>query len=319
MPTITSLGHSQDGAGGAVLGTISFESPSPPGTAKLLPNASDEGLCCKKKKMQKFLLIAVAVLFVATQPVFATPPTWAKKAIAFPEKCLPGKTEACKPLRIPAPDGKSIVDVRYRKDSVSDSEWAVEAYLRVTSPGKGTREAALPEGFQNTDLLWSPDSRAFFVNGGNGGAYWGFWVYVYLLKEPKLEPIDVTQKAQRDMLKEFPPCKAAFPNGGDARGCDKTSRNIDLEKCMKEEADPNYNPEYNMTGIDWVNASTILVMAEVPCSSSYGGIMCQVMGYELEVPSGHILKRIEAKELKLNWQKSMEWKFRMPDPPQYCE
>jgi len=88
---------------------------------------------------------------------------------------------------------------------------------------------------------------------------------------------------------------------------------------MQSEADPKYSPEYNMTGIDWVNGSVILVMAEIPCSRSYGSIMCQVMGYELQVPTGQVLKRIDARQLKLRWQESMAWKFQIPDPPRYCE
>jgi hypothetical protein len=161
--------------------------------------------------MPRFPLLAVALVFVPAQPAFAVRPTWAKKAAAFPERCLQAKTEECKRLRIPAPDGKSSVEIRYRKDSVSNPEWALQAYLRVTTPDRGSREAALPEGFQKVDLLWSADSQASFVNGGNGGAYWGMWVYVCLLNDPKLEPTDVTQQAQQDMLKEFPRCKAAYP------------------------------------------------------------------------------------------------------------
>ena len=268
--------------------------------------------------MQRFLLFAVSVLFVGMQAALAVQPTWAKKATAFPEQCIPGKTQACQPVRIPAPDGKSSVEVRYRKEFVSGADWVLQAYLRVTTPGRGTHDAGLPEGFQNIDLLWSPDSHAFFVDGGNGGGYWGSWVYVYLADDPT-EPRDVTEEAQRDMLKEFPACKAAYPNGEDAGGCKKTSLPFDAETCMKTEANPKYSPEYSMTGIDWVTASAVLVMAEIPCSSSYGGIMCQVMGYELEVPTGRILKRIDAKQLKLRWQKSMAWNFRIPDLPRYCE
>ena len=221
-------------------------------------------------------------------------------------------------MRILSPDGSSNIDVRYRPVSVGEGDQILQAYLRVTTPSQGTREAALPEGFQKIDLLWSPDSKAFFVNGGNGGAYWGFWTYVYLADDPT-KPTDVTETAQRDMLKQFPPCKAAFPNGDDdPGGCKKSSR-PDVEQCMQREADPKYSPEYNMSGIEWVNGSAILVLAEIPCSGTEGGIMCQVMGYELEVPTGRILKRIDAQQLKLKWQKSMAWQFRMPDPPQYCE
>src|SRR5208337_1696076 len=165
--------------------------------------------------MQRFLLFAVTVLIaVGTQPAFAVQPMWAKKATAFPEQCSLGKAEACQLVRIPSPDGKSSVEVLYRKERVSETDWVLQAYLRVTTPGRGTHEAALPEGFENIDLLWSPDSHAFFVDGCNGGAYWGFWVYVYLVDDPEA-PRDVTEEAQRDMLAQFPPCKAAYPNAQD--------------------------------------------------------------------------------------------------------
>ena len=238
----------------------------------------------------------------------AAKPRRAKKAVSFPEECasyFPGGYQPCKPVRIPSPDRKSSVAVSYEKVSVGTNDYVLQAYLRVTTPD-GIRKTLLPDGFQNIDLLWSPDSKAFLVNGGNGGAYWGFWVYVYLTDDPQLKPLDPTRDASRDMVKAFPPCEAAAPNS--------ESCNLDAETCQKAGADD----EYNMTGIDWVNSSTILIMAEVPCSTSQGGIMCQVMGYELELPTGRIIKRIDAKELKRDWQKSMAWDFRIPDPPKYC-
>ena len=269
-----------------------------------------------KRIVQMLALLSIAGLFAETPPALAAKPTWAKKATAFPEQCDPGNAQACHPVRIPAPDGKSSVEVRYREKFVSGAVF-LQAYLRVTTPGRGTHDAALPEGFQNIDILWSPNSHAFFVDGGNGGGYWGFWVYVYLLDDPE-DPRDVTEEAQRDMLEEFPACKAAYPNAEDATGCKKISRPIDVETCMETEANPMYSREYNMTGIDWITPSSILVMAEIPCDTEYGGIMCQVMGYELQVPTGRILKRIDAKHLKLEWQKSMAWAFRIPDLPKYC-
>jgi len=272
--------------------------------------------------MRGLLLFAVVLLLMAMQSAFAAHPMWAKKATAFPELCHPGKTRECKPVRIPAPDGKSNVEVRYRKDFGNSAyDWVLQAYLLVTTPGASAREAALIEdfpasGYYNVELLWSPDSHAFFVNGSNAGVWDS--MYVYLADDPT-EPRNITEEAQHDMLKDFPPCKAAYPNAVDAGGCEKSSRTADEEICAKGQLDPKYNPDYNMVGIDWVNASTILVMAEVPCDTSQGGIMCQVMGYELQVPTGRIIERIDAKHLKLEWQKSMAWKFRIPDPPRYCE
>ncbi len=269
------------------------------------------------RNMRKLLLIAVGVLFMAIQPAFAVSPTWAKKATAFRVVCYQ-ETQDCNPVRIPAPDGKSSVEVLYRKDfGDSHDDWWLQAYLRVKTPGAATRDAVLPDEFEgtNAELLWSPDSHAFLINGSSSAISGS--MYVYLADDPT-EPKDITQEAQRDMLKEFPPCKAAFPNGDDAGGCKKTSRD-QVPNCEHSEANSKDNPDYNMIGIDWVNASTILVMAEIPCDSLFGGIMCQITGYELEVPTGRILQRTHAKQLKLKWQKSMAWSFRIPDPPLYCE
>jgi hypothetical protein len=274
------------------------------------------------KRFAEGTLYLAVTLLVVIPAAFAVTPTWAKKAVSFPSQCdadstAPGAT-ACRFVRIPSPDGKSKVEVYYSKSQILLEYSILQAHLLVTTPDGRTHDAALPEGFENIDLLWSPDSRAFFVNGGNGGAYWGFWVYAYVADDPA-QPRDITEAAQRDMLKEFSPCKAAYPNGRDATGCKEDSRPLDLKTCINTEASPKYSPQYNMTGIDWLSASSILVMAEVPCSGSYGGIMCQVMGYEIEIPNGRILKRFDAKQLQLHWRQSMAWSFRVPEPPQYCK
>ncbi len=259
-------------------------------------------------------ILVVLALFPSSMPLaYAAKPTWANKAVSFAEKCtsyFPGGYQPCKPVHIPSPDGKRSVEVSYEKVSEGTDDYVLQAYLLVRTPD-GTRKAVLPDGIQKNDLLWSPDSKAFFVNGGDGGAYWGFWVYVYLTDDRQLQPIDVTPDASRDMVKTFPPCKAAAPN---SKSC-----NLDPKTCHIADDEYNMQNEYNMTGIDWASPSTILVMAEVPCSTSRGGIMCQVMGYELEVPTGRIRRRVDAKQLKLHWQKSMAWNFRVPEPPLYCE
>ena len=136
------------------------------------------------------------------------------------------------------------------------------------------------------------------MNGAEGG-YWGYWVSIVRLDEEPMRMTDVTHDAEMDMVKLFPPCKATML---DAKLCRETER----------------KPEYNMSGIDWgADSSSILVMAEVPCAGSYGGIMCQVMGYELSVPSGTILKRVNARQVKAQWQRRMAWKFEIPGPPEY--
>jgi hypothetical protein len=73
-----------------------------------------------------------------------------------------------------------------------------------------------------------------------------------------------------------------------------------------------------MSGLKWsADSSAVYVFAEVPCSSSYGGIMCQVLGYELSVPTGRILKRLSAQKTKQEWGKFAAWKINVPDRPEY--
>jgi len=241
------------------------------------------------------IVVCLAFSSAAAQPRAA----WAKKAAAFSGTCFDEKDyPECKPVLIKSPDGSKSVEVLYRREP-SGASFVLSPYLRVTTPDKGARETTVPWGFGPVDLLWSADSKAFFLNGDNGGAYWGFWVYVYLVDGDRLEPIEITQAAQRNMVKAFPPCDAIY---------------LDSQECTEIEKDPGYN----MSGIDWVDgSSTLLVMAEVPCAGSYGGIMCQAMGYEVAVPTGSILKTLDAKTLKFYWQKSMAFKFTVPDPPRY--
>jgi hypothetical protein len=127
----------------------------------------------------------------------------------------------------------------------------------------------------------------------------GFFVTVYILDPEKgVREVTVTDKAQMDMVKSFPPCKAWRM----VRDCDEVAK----------------DPEYNMSGLAWTqDSSAIYVFAEVPPSSSYGGIMGQVLGYELAVPSGKILKRFSARELKEQWSKYAAWRVHVPEPPDY--
>ena len=142
------------------------------------------------------------------------------------------------------------------------------------------------------------DSRWFVVNGSEN-AYSGFAVALYELRDKRVELHDITRSAQLDMRASFPPCKAAGLTEG-------TCRRIGTQ------------PDYNMAALAWTkNSASLILFAEVPCSSSYGGIMCQVQGYEIEVPSGRILKRMTAKAAKRLCQSSAAWNIRIPEAPQY--
>ncbi len=175
------------------------------------------------------------------------------------------------------------------------------AYLRVFAEGREIGEA-IPRKFDpgDNDVLWSPDSSKFFVNRDGEQAIGVFWMDLYQLNDPKLTPIDITASALRDMVKTFPPCRA--------RGL--------LYDCEQLTADPG--SFINVSGVDWLpDSSAIVVMAEVMPSSRFGGIMGQVMGYVIEVPSGKILQRMNAQEFAKRWQHSLAFKFEDPGSPEY--
>ncbi len=153
--------------------------------------------------------------------------------------------------------------------------------------------------FGANELLWAPNSRSFFVNGGESGSA-GFFIDVYRFvgSARAMKMRTMTKAAQRNMVESFPPCKAS---------------NIDKKDC----ATFARYPEHNVSGLGWSDDSSIVyVFAEVPCSSLYGGIMCQVLGYEFSVPAGRILKRLSAQETKQEWGTLAAWEINTPGLPE---
>ena len=166
----------------------------------------------------------------------------------------------------------------------------------VSKEGKRHRVGA--RGIAEQEVLWSPASTILFVNGSDAGEG-PHYVSIYRVGESDSEPLNVFP-VQVDMMKSFPPCKA---------------KNADAKLCSSFSEHPE---EIDVSAIDWTDgSSTVVVMAEMPCSSAFGGIMCQVLGYEVEASSGRILRRMEAREFARRWQHSMAWKFHVPDPPAY--
>lgn len=238
-------------------------------------------------RLRSFSRISLTLLLLVPSLAFAGKPNWIRHATSFPGQCQ----SSCPTVRVVAPDKSTSVEVLYQDGG---------AYLRVNRPGKPPREIHDVFTSPHNDLLWSPDSKAFFVDAGEGMTSPSF-VQVYLLDDEQLRAIDVTHLAEQDMVQTFPPCKALF---------------LDPSTCRRIESEP----EYNMRAITWSdNSSTLVVLAQVPCTSNYGGISCQSMGYEVEVPSGKILKRLQPAEFKKTYQKFMEQKYDVPIPPQYVE
>lgn len=219
---------------------------------------------------------------------------WAKSGTAFPFACPPFTD--CNPFRIASPDGKSAVEASYIPDSGDPN--IKDASLRVISSGR-VLGLVQPVGEAENEITWAPDSKAFFINGGDNG-YTENPVTVHYLDDPNLGPGYVTEAVAQDMIRSFPPCKVTKPS----------------EICAAIAADPK--DSINAVGIAWIDKSAgIVVMAEVPCTSSMGGIMCQVLGYQIALPSGRIVRRMGAKEFAARWQGSMAWTFRIPEAAEF--
>jgi hypothetical protein len=241
--------------------------------------------------------IVLVFLFVSS-PAFAEKPTWSKKGVSFTGRCFAHQEDDCRPLTIPAPDGQTAVELRYRKIMFDEDGYVVSAVLRVMKNGESRGEVNL-SGWAEDEVVWSPDSTGFFVNESDGGEGPRF-VVVYRVDDLKATRPPVIAAVQSDMVASFPPCKAKYALP---------------EFCSSLARHPK---EINVVAVDWANgSSSLVVMAEVPCTSAYGGIMCQVMGYEVETSTGKILDRLSAKEFAERWQKSMAWKFRVPEAPKY--
>jgi hypothetical protein len=237
--------------------------------------------------MTKTLL--ATLLFVTLSSGAQETPTWASAATPI---------AACgTEQRFTSPDRTVTAELRCHR-GVNDGD--PRPYLRVTLANGHFQDVNLQSdyGGRPQELLWSPDSKAFFVNGSES-AYAGFFVDMYRLDGDSIQKLDVTSRAQRDMVRIFTPCRA---------------ENIDKADCRRIER----SPKFNMSGLIWAGrSSAIVVIAEIPCSSTYGGIMCQVLGYKLATTDGRILQRLSVRELKDKWQEAMAWEMKTPERPKY--
>ena len=240
------------------------------------------------------LLPVISLWAIAVQPLFAAVAIWAKGGVSLPVGC----EESTNVQDVPSPDGTASVEVRCA--GLSPNRDGVLLHIRRRNRPPVDVPIERPPGsyWRPQEILWAPDSTAFVVNGSES-AYAGDDFVVYRIADTHVTSARITAAAQHDMVTAYPPCKAA---------------GLDSGECARLASEP----EFNMSVIAWTRGSTALVVfAEVPCSSTYGGIMCQVMGYELEVRTGRILVRIPPRELKRRYQSQMAWPMRIPERPSY--
>ena len=225
--------------------------------------------------------ILFAVLMVLTSSPLSgdeASPTWAKGATPLPSCANPSTSGAG---HLASPDGAIVIGVECDANETHK--------LRVTAFGR-TDAVSLRHG--SVELLWALNSRAFLINGAES-AYAGSFVEVFRIEPSGVHRHAIDRHVQADMVSQFPPCKAANAP----------------EHCKAIET----QPDFNVSGVAWTRGSSaIIVVAEVPCSSTYGGIMCQVRGYEVRGTDGQVLREMSPRQLKDEWQARMAWPLRTP-------
>ena len=176
----------------------------------------------RNQEFQLFLGLHLIFLFIVPLAE-ASDPIWSKNAVSFPVSCCENSRKArgrvCVPFSIVSRDGNSFVRVKYKRSSLNQDSLVS---LSVLSGGKVLGDVDTP-GFVENEIVWSPDSKAFFITG-NSNANTDYHVLVYLLNPPGLIRINPSRAALRDMVRSFPPCRALTAYDG----CKDISRRIGL-------------------------------------------------------------------------------------------
>jgi hypothetical protein len=234
-----------------------------------------------------------AVLEVAAG--FAQAGTYSRTATTVPLMC---DVRRCAPVvNVRSPDGAKEVRRSLTPIGKDRSKLKVPSFEVVTPKGDWDLDVGDSNGpWVNVDVLWSPDSQ-FVALSGNTNGYMNS-VRVFRVTESGPIEIYVSREPFADMIRRFPPCRAA---GADSDLCKELTDVDDL----------------NFSAVDWMGEHILVLMGEVPSAGQYGGIMGQVMGYEVEIPSGRILRSMTAREFKTRWQHEMPFHLYVPDPPEW--
>jgi hypothetical protein len=174
---------------------------------------------------------------------------WATEAIDL------SYTQEIRRIEMPSPDNGKI--------AIVENEG-----LRVMSSGRllaGTEHEGV---YSLAELVWAPDSTAFFITLSDGGIVGTWETRVYLIEKEKVRRVNVTQVVASRFQKQY--------------------------KCLEPE-------EPNIAGIKWLDgARKLLLVAEVPPHSSCPE-MGKVAGYIVAIPNGKIIQEFGKKKLKADW------------------
>lgn len=119
-----------------------------------------------------------------------------------------------------------------------------------------------------SEMKWSPDSKAIFVNWDNGGAVGTWEVNTYLVNNYAVKRVNVIQNVKKDFVKHY--------------------------KCTS-------TAEPNIAAIKWIESfRKLLFVAQVPPDSNCSK-MGMMMGYVVSVPSGEIVRIYNQHDLINKW------------------
>jgi hypothetical protein len=145
-----------------------------------------------------------------------------------------------------------------------------DTQLQVVSETSGTSLSSEFIGVMSlAEVLWAPDSAAFFLTESDGG-WVGTWsVTVYRVTPGTLTRFSTGVLALADFRRRFPRCPDEHPN---------------------------------VAGIGWQNGSKrLMLVVEMPCHSGCVD-MCKRLGYVVESFSGSIVERISETEIQTRWK-----------------
>ena len=237
----------------------------------------------------RFLLGVALTSLVVNSPARAADHIWSKSGTAV--SLVLGNEGVGKvgPFEDYSPDHAKHIEIAFRRGK-ADEDARPMATFRMRS-----EKLALPldEDWSEVEVLWSPDSQSVALTGSLNG--YTNSTKIFRLADGKLEPVGL-ESMQRDMANTYPPCEG---------------ENADKEICHAEQN----GDQFNYASIAWADATTAVIMGEIPCDSIEGGMMCQVEGYEIDVRSGRILRRMTARELNRHWQSELAFNLRIPDRP----
>jgi hypothetical protein len=199
--------------------------------------------------VNRFLAVLLVLLALVLPSLGRDYGSYASKAISI---WAAGETT------IPSPDGTKAIVIRAPKTKDSD-----ETHLVVVNVN-GKEFPTKIGAWVNAEALWSPDSRAFFVNYSDGGNIGTYHLKVFYVSKAGLRVVE------------------PIPNG----------RRLFAPWCFSSEYPP-------VAGIRWMakDSSRILLAVEVPPHSS-----CASMGtfraYEIAASDGKVLRRFGQRETK---------------------